>query len=138
MNFLTPLQTYFLFGNIIDNAVEVVKPLPSQEPLTCREEGALVIEESSYFNSSIKLNNGQPTPESRSGPATVLVQKAFGALWGSMPGSWTSRLRTICFSAPFGFPPCRAAGGFDILSTTPELPARMFPAPLSVVKRRLQ
>ena len=31
LDFLTPVQTYTLFGNIIDNAVEAVKPLPLEE-----------------------------------------------------------------------------------------------------------
>ena len=64
LDFLTPVQTYTLFGNIIDNAVEAVKPLPLEErviSLSCREEGdVLVIEESNYFSGGLKLDHGLP------------------------------------------------------------------------------
>ncbi len=53
LDFLTPVQTYTLFGNIIDNAVEAVKPLPLEErviSLSCWEEkDSLVVEESNYY-----------------------------------------------------------------------------------------
>ena len=41
LGFLTPVQTYSLFGNIIDNAVEAVSPLREAQrviSLTCHEE----------------------------------------------------------------------------------------------------
>lgn len=64
LGFLTPVQTYSLFGNIIDNAIEAVKPLPPENrviSLTCHEEGeALVIEESNYFSGALALENGLP------------------------------------------------------------------------------
>lgn len=63
--FLTPVQTYTLFGNIIDNAVEAVSHL--QEPenmmisLLCREtNGYLEIEESNYFDGPIILEDNLP------------------------------------------------------------------------------
>ena len=65
LDFLTPVQTYSLFGNIIDNAVEAVKQLPNPEDkvvsLTCREEqDALVIEESNYFTGKLQLAGALP------------------------------------------------------------------------------
>ena len=45
LDFLTPVQTYTLFGNIIDNAVEAVKPLPLEErviSLSCWDSWSLI------------------------------------------------------------------------------------------------
>lgn len=65
LDFLSPVQIYSLFGNIIDNAVEAVKRLPQQEDkvisLTCREEGDMLeIEESNYFSGGLTLEGGLP------------------------------------------------------------------------------
>ena len=64
LDFLTPVQTYTLFGNIIDNAVEAVKPLPLEErviSLSCWEEkDSLVVEESNYFSGRLELDHGLP------------------------------------------------------------------------------
>ena len=82
LEFLTPVQTYSLFGNIIDNAVEAVRPLPSEDrviSLTCRqEEQALVIEESNYFVGERQLTDGLPDTgkpdSSRHGFGTKSIQ----------------------------------------------------------------
>ena len=65
LSFLTPVQTYTLFGNIIDNAVEAVQQLPQPENkviiLSCLvNEGQLVIEESNYFSGALHLIDGLP------------------------------------------------------------------------------
>jgi len=65
LDFLTPVQTYSLFGNIIDNAVEAVKRLEDGEDrvisLTCRETGdSLEIEESNYFAGKLRLSGDLP------------------------------------------------------------------------------
>lgn len=54
-SFLTPVQTYTIFGNLIDNAVEAVQKLPDQEKkvitLTLQSTGGgLEIETSNYFD----------------------------------------------------------------------------------------
>lgn len=66
LDFLSPVQIYSLFGNIIDNAVEAVKQLADSADrvisLTCRQEGgALVIEESNYFAGELSVKDGMPT-----------------------------------------------------------------------------
>jgi len=63
--FLTAVQTYSLFGNIIDNAIEAIQKLddPDQKviSLVCAERnGCPVIEESNYFAGDLKLVNGMP------------------------------------------------------------------------------
>ncbi|MBR2890646.1 MAG: GHKL domain-containing protein [Oscillospiraceae bacterium] len=63
--FLTPVQTYTLFGNIIDNAVEAVSRLEDPDnmmiSLLCRENGGyLEIEESNYFDGPILLEDNLP------------------------------------------------------------------------------
>lgn len=65
LTFLTPVQTYTLFGNIIDNAIEAVKQLSSPEDkiisLICRETSqGLEIEESNYFSGELQLAGGLP------------------------------------------------------------------------------
>lgn len=92
LDFLTPVQTYSLFGNIIDNAVEAVKPLSPEEQvisLTCREEGdALVIEESNYFSGGLELDGGLPTTgkkdSSRHGFGTRSIQYIAAQYGGTM------------------------------------------------------
>ena len=72
LDFLTPVQTYTLFGNIIDNAVEAVKPLPLEErviSLSCWEEkDSLVVEESNYFSGRLGLDHGLPAPSKGDSP----------------------------------------------------------------------
>ena len=92
LDFLTPVQTYTLFGNIIDNAVEAVKPLPLEErviSLSCREEGdVLVIEESNYFSGGLKLDHGLPATSkgdsSRHGFGTKSIQYIAAQYGGTM------------------------------------------------------
>ena len=92
LDFLTPVQTYSLFGNIIDNAVEAVKPLPLEErviSLSCREEGdVLVIEESNYFSGGLKLDHGLPATSkgdsSRHGFGTKSIQYIAAQHGGTM------------------------------------------------------
>lgn len=92
LEFLTPVQTYSLFGNIIDNAVEAVKALPPEErvvSLTCHEEeGALVIEESNYFSGGLELDHGLPATSkgdvSRHGFGTKSIQYIAGQYGGTM------------------------------------------------------
>jgi len=86
------VQTYSLFGNIIDNAVEAVKPLPLEErviSLSCREEGdVLVIEESNYFSGGLKLDHGLPATSkgdsSRHGFGTKSIQYIAAQHGGTM------------------------------------------------------
>ena len=96
LDFLTPVQTYTLFGNIIDNAVEAVKPLPLEErviSLSCWEEkDSLVVEESNYFSGRLELDHRLP--------ATASAQKASSISRRSTVARWTSRWWTICFSSP--------------------------------------
>lgn len=66
LDFLSPVQIYSLFGNIIDNAVEAVKQLADSADrvisLTCRPDGGkLVIEESNYFAGELSVKDGMPT-----------------------------------------------------------------------------
>ncbi len=92
LEFLTPVQTYSLFGNIIDNAVEAVKSLPPGDrvvSLTCHEEeGALVIEESNYFSGGLELDHGLPATSkgdvSRHGFGTKSIQYIAGQYGGTM------------------------------------------------------
>lgn len=65
LDFLTPVQIYTLFGNIIDNAMEAVRKLPDSElrviSLVCHVEGErLLIEESNYFSGDLKRSDGLP------------------------------------------------------------------------------
>ena len=92
LDFLTPVQTYTLFGNIIDNAVEAVSPLPEGQrviSLTCREDGdGLVIEESNYFAGTLSLEGGLPVTDkadqSRHGFGTKSIQYIAGQYGGVM------------------------------------------------------
>lgn len=64
--FLSPVQTYSLFGNIIENAVEALQKLDDPDrkviSLVCAEQdGAIVVEESNYFSGSLVFNDGIPT-----------------------------------------------------------------------------
>lgn len=66
LSFLTPVQTYTLFGNIIDNAVEAVQLVENPDnqmiSLLCRENnGFLEIEESNYFDGPLLLEDNLPT-----------------------------------------------------------------------------
>lgn len=65
LTFLTPVQTYTLFGNIIDNAVEAVQQVENPDnhliSLLCRENnGFLEIEESNYFDGPLVLEDNLP------------------------------------------------------------------------------
>ena len=65
LDFLTAVQTYTLFGNIIDNAVEAVRQVENPEnkliSLLCRENnGFLEIEESNYFDGPLVLEDNLP------------------------------------------------------------------------------
>lgn len=65
LSFLTPVQTYTLFGNIIDNAVEAVQLVENPDnqmiSLLCRENnGFLEIEESNYFDGPLLLEDNLP------------------------------------------------------------------------------
>ncbi len=92
LDFLTPVQTYSLFGNIIDNAVEAVKQLPSKNrviSLICREEGdTVIIEESNYFSGGLELEDGLPNTgkedQSRHGFGTKSIQYIVGQYGGTM------------------------------------------------------
>lgn len=83
LDFLTPVQTYTLFGNIIDNAMEAVRRLTAPElrviSLICQVEGdRLMIEESNYFTGELKLNGDLPVTgkedASRHGYGTRSIQ----------------------------------------------------------------
>ena len=54
LTFLTPVQTYTVFGNLMDNAIEAVQKLPEENriiTLSCQRTNAGVeIEESNYFD----------------------------------------------------------------------------------------
>ena len=92
LDFLTPVQTYSLFGNIIDNAVEAVKPLPLEErviSLSCWEEkDSLVVEESNYFSGRLELDHGLPATSkgdsSRHGFGTKSIQYIAAQHGGTM------------------------------------------------------
>ncbi len=63
--FLTPVQTYSLFSNIIDNAFEAVQKLNEPEnkliSLICQVNDQYIeIEESNYFEGTILLENNLP------------------------------------------------------------------------------
>lgn len=65
LDFLTAVQTYTLFGNIIDNAVEAVQQVDNPDnkliSLLCREtNGGLEIEESNYFDGPLVLEDNLP------------------------------------------------------------------------------
>ena len=65
LDFLTAVQTYTLFSNIIDNAVEAVQQLENEDhkliSLLCRENGGyLEIEESNYFDGPLVLEDNLP------------------------------------------------------------------------------
>lgn len=65
LDFLTAVQTYTLFGNIIDNAVEAVRQVENTDnkliSLLCRENnGFLEIEESNYFDGPLLLEDNLP------------------------------------------------------------------------------
>ena len=92
LDFLSAVQTYSLFGNIIDNAIEAVSPLPEGQrvvSLSCREEGnALVIEESNYFQGDLELVHGLPVTSkgdsSRHGFGTKSIQYIAAQYGGAM------------------------------------------------------
>ena len=54
LTFLTPVQTYTVFGNLMDNAIEAVQKLPEENriiTLSCqRTNDGVEIEESNYFD----------------------------------------------------------------------------------------
>lgn len=56
LTFLTPVQTYTVFGNLMDNAIEAVQQVPAENriiSLSCQHTPAgIEIEESNYFNRS--------------------------------------------------------------------------------------
>lgn len=83
LDFLTPVQTYTLFGNIMDNAMEAVRALEDPEEkvisMVCHVDGdALVIEESNYFSGPLHLSSGLPVTDkqdvSRHGFGTRSIQ----------------------------------------------------------------
>ncbi|MBP5253826.1 MAG: GHKL domain-containing protein [Lachnospiraceae bacterium] len=64
-SFLSPAQTYTLFGNIIDNAIEAASRLddPAEKliDLACGTRGsACVIEASNYFSGTLNIRDGLP------------------------------------------------------------------------------
>lgn len=63
--FLTAAQTYSLFGNIIDNAIEALRRVEDPEQkvisLVCAtRDGCPVIEETNYFTGTLVFENGLP------------------------------------------------------------------------------
>lgn len=65
LSFLTPVQTYSIFGNIMDNAIEAVQKVPEELriiSLNCqRTSSGIVIEESNYFDGNPILADGTIT-----------------------------------------------------------------------------
>ena len=65
LDFLTPVQIYSLFGNIIDNAIEAVSKLRDENErvisLTVTSFGGeLLIEESNFFSGELLISGGIP------------------------------------------------------------------------------
>ena len=110
LNFLTPVQTYSLFGNIIDNAMEALSPLPEAQrviSLTCRDEGdALVIEESNYFAGGLTLADGLPVTgkgdRSRHGFGTRSIQYIAKQYGGTMDIKCVDNMFFLTVRFPLG------------------------------------
>lgn len=64
LSFLTPVQTYTIFGNILDNAIEAVQKLPEDLriiSLSCwKTESGIEIEESNYFDGHLLQSDITP------------------------------------------------------------------------------
>lgn len=110
LDFLTPVQTYTLFGNIIDNAVEAVKPLPLEErviSLSCWEEkDSLVVEESNYFSGRLELDHGLPATSkgdsSRHGFGTKSIQYIAAQYGGTMDIKVADNMFFLTIRFPLG------------------------------------
>ncbi|MBQ4427592.1 MAG: sensor histidine kinase [Oscillospiraceae bacterium] len=109
-DFLSPVQTYSLFGNIIDNAIEAASKLsdPSLKyiSLVCGERGGkLFIEESNYFTGEVRLDEtGAATtkPDSaRHGFGTKSIRYIAEQYGGDMEISTQDDMffLTVCFPA---------------------------------------
>lgn len=72
LSFVSPSHLYSLFGNAIDNAMEAVKPIESEDKriigITLRRENrSAVIEICNYFIGELKLKNGLPETSKEDG-----------------------------------------------------------------------
>ncbi|MBR4210619.1 MAG: sensor histidine kinase [Verrucomicrobia bacterium] len=107
--FLSPVQTYTLFGNIIDNAIEAVSRLedPSERliSLTCGRHGdRVLIEESNYYSGNLTLEEGMPVTTK-----SAISQHGFGTksiqyVAEQYGGELSVRAEHGIFSITVGFP----------------------------------
>ena len=111
--FLSATETYSLFGNIIDNAIEAVKKLPEEEKkiilLYCgKEDGKLSIEEMNYYEGDLQMVNGLPATSKPDAAKHGYGTKSIRYIAEQHQGTVDIGLRDGMFSMKLTFPAAAA------------------------------
>jgi hypothetical protein len=112
-SFLSATETYSLFGNIIDNAIEAVKKLQDEEKkmilLYCGEEdGKLSIEEMNYYEGELQMIDGVPTTTKPDAARHGYGTKSIRYITEQHKGTVDIGLKDGMFSMKLTFPPAAA------------------------------
>ena len=107
--FLSASETYSLFGNIIDNAIEAVKKLQEQEKkiilLYCgKEDGKLSIEEMNYYEGELMMIDGLPATSKPDAARHGYGTKSIRYIAGHHQGTVDVGLKDGMFSMKLTFP----------------------------------
>lgn len=107
--FLSASETYSLFGNIIDNAIEAVKKLQEQEKkiilLYCgKEDGKLSIEEMNYYEGELMMVDGLPATSKPDAARHGYGTKSIRYIAGHHQGTVDVGLKDGMFSMKLTFP----------------------------------
>ena len=107
--FLSASETYSLFGNIIDNAIEAVKKLEEQEKkiilLYCgKEDGHLSIEEMNYYSGDLIMVDGLPATSKPDAARHGYGTKSIRYIAGQHKGTVDVGLKDGMFSMKLIFP----------------------------------
>ena len=106
-------ETYSLFGNIIDNAIEAVKKLNDPEKkiilLYCGEEdGNLSIEEMNYYEGELQIIDGVPSTTKADTARHGYGTKSIRYIAEQHRGTMDIGLKDGMFSMKLTFPPAAA------------------------------
>ena len=107
--FLTSVQIYTLFGNIIDNAIEAVEKLPEPESklislVLARRNATITIETSNFFSGVIEMENSLPASRKPDAPRHGFGLKSIQHIAEQYGGNVTIRIDDDMFFLTITFP----------------------------------
>lgn len=109
ITFLTPVQIYTLFGNMIDNAIEAVEKLPDPDSklisLVIAQHGdTITVETSNFFSGAIQMENEMPLSQKPDAPRHGFGLKSIRYIAEQYGGSLSLRIDEDMFFLTITFP----------------------------------